>query len=390
MYPHQAERLTDALVRARVDALVATSPENVAYLTGFTSLASAVHDARQFGVFTSHGTALVVPAIDVAAVVEDVADVDHVVCYGEFSAAFADASNAETRRIRQILTGATPSPVEALATALAVIGVRHGSVGLDESGLEHAAWQELVERLADLEIRTAAGHLADARRVKGPYEIDCLGHALRIAEEALDALIQALDRGMTEHEAAKLYAGEVLMRGASPSRALVAMGERTWIPAPRPSDRALRPGDLVRFDVGAIYKGYCGSVARAAVFGEPAPHVETAYVAVQAGLEKAIAQTSPGTPAGAVAEATVAATRAAGLSAYACPLVGHGIGLAPAERPMLATGSTAAIEAGEVLCVEVPYYEIGSKGLAVRDTLLITSGGSRVMNRSRHDLIVLD
>jgi hypothetical protein len=38
----------------------------------------------------------------------------------------------------------------------------------------------------------------------------------------------------------------------------------------------------------------------------------------------------------------------------------------------------------------VPYYDIGSMGLGVRDTLLITSGGGRAMNRSRHDLVVLD
>jgi hypothetical protein len=29
-------------------------------------------------------------------------------------------------------------------------------------------------------------------------------------------------------------------------------------------------------------------------------------------------------------------------------------------------------------------------GLAVRDTLLITSAGARAMNLSRHDLVVLD
>jgi Xaa-Pro aminopeptidase len=57
---------------------------------------------------------------------------------------------------------------------------------------------------------------------------------------------------------------------------------------------------------------------------------------------------------------------------------------------MLSVGCGTVIDAGEVLCVEVPYYEIGSKGLAVRDTLLLTSTGARAMNRSRRDLIVLD
>jgi Xaa-Pro aminopeptidase len=50
----------------------------------------------------------------------------------------------------------------------------------------------------------------------------------------------------------------------------------------------------------------------------------------------------------------------------------------------------AILEAGEVLCIDAPHYDIGSMGLTVRDTLLITSAGARAMNRSRHDLVVLD
>jgi Xaa-Pro aminopeptidase len=79
-----------------------------------------------------------------------------------------------------------------------------------------------------------------------------------------------------------------------------------------------------------------------------------------------------------------------GLPRYACRLLVHGIGLASLERPEFASGGGAIIEAGEVLRIEAQYYEIGSMGLAVRDTLLITSAGARAMNRSRHDLVVLD
>ena len=83
MYPHQIERLTSALDAAAGEALVATSAANVAYVTGFRSLTHAMLHAPQFGVFTRRGTALVVPAADVAAAVDDGVDVDHVQCFGE-------------------------------------------------------------------------------------------------------------------------------------------------------------------------------------------------------------------------------------------------------------------------------------------------------------------
>jgi len=390
VYPHQTERLTEALTRGRLGALVATSPDNVAYLTGRSGFTNGCHDARTFAVFTPKATALVVPAVDVPAAVAEAVDVDHVVCHGELSAAFSERRSAEVRRIQEIVSATASSPADALVAALALTGIRGERVGLDESRLGPAAWQDLVGRLSGFEAVPVAEYLAEARRVKSPYEIECLDRALRIAEEALDVVIQALERGMTERDAAMLYTGEIVKRGASALRAVVAMGDGTWIPAPRPTDRALRSGDLVRFDVGAMHSGYCGSVARTAVFGEPPPQMERAYLALLAGLEAANDAVRPGASAGYIVETAALAVSAEGLPREACRLLGHGIGLASRERPELAAGGAAIVEAGEVLCLEASYYDIGSMGLAVRDTLLITSAGARAMNRSRHDLVVLD
>ena len=71
MYPHQAERLTAALQADRLDALVAASPANVAYVTGFWSVTRAVDPATEiYAVVGPGGTALVVPTIDALAVTE--------------------------------------------------------------------------------------------------------------------------------------------------------------------------------------------------------------------------------------------------------------------------------------------------------------------------------
>src|SRR5262249_58534049 len=106
----------------------------------------------------------------------------------------------------------------------------------------------------------AAGALRGARRVKSPYEIECLGRALAIAEEALNAVVQMLVPGVTEREAAAVYRDEVFKRDATPCPPSVGFGPRTWITRPAPTDRALKVGDLVRVDAGAVFKGYCSSV----------------------------------------------------------------------------------------------------------------------------------
>ena len=45
---------------------------------------------------------------------------------------------------------------------------------------------------------------------------------------------------------------------------------------------------------------------------------------------------------------------------------------------------------GEVLRVEVPYYEHGWAGVNVKDTVLVTRRDGHVMNRSLRGLVVLD
>jgi Xaa-Pro aminopeptidase len=343
-----------------------------------------------FGVFSRRGTALVVPAVDGPAAIADTADVDHVISYGGVSASFAPSAASDVRRIEAVLAGAAASPADALAAALGQLGIAQGVVGLDEGGADHALWQRLVERLAGRELVAGASSLAEARRVKAPYEIECLGRALHIAEEALDAVIQALERGMTEREAAALYTAQILKRDAVPRYALVATGGRTWIPAAWPTDRALRAGDLVRLDVGCMYRGYCASVGRVAVLGEPGPAAEAAYLAIRAGLEAAGAAAAPGVTAGRVQAAAARAVTAAGLADHRPDHVGHGVGLAGSELPVLASGNGATLETGEVLGLEIAHYAIGSFGLSLRNTVLITTAGARVLNRSRYDLIVLD
>jgi Xaa-Pro aminopeptidase len=388
VYPHQAERLSEALERARLDALVATSPENIAYLTGFRRSTEAGVPAPVFGIFTRQGAALVLPAMDVPMVSTDA--IDHVVCFGEFHAAFPDPPTAEAQRLEAIVRAAAGYPAEAVAAALERLGIFQGSVGLDESRLTHQAWTDLADRLAGIKIVAGAGHLGAARRVKGPYEIECLSHALRVAEEALDVVIQMIERGTTEREAATLFTTEIVKRGGRPYPPMIAMGERSGIPAPWPTDRALRAGDLVRFDVGCAYNGYCSSVGRTAVLGEPATRQEAAYRAIQGGLETAVAAVTAGGAAARVFDMAMSAVRANGLSQYERGDIGHGIGLEPHEPPDLASGSGTPLEMGEVLCLETSYYEIGTMGVSVKDTVLVTSAGARVLNRSRHDLVVLD
>ena len=369
---------------------MATSPQNVAYITGFRPLTSAVVPTQTFGIFTRHGVALVVPTAYVSALVADAIDVDHILCFGEADTPNPDSPSLEAQRVRALVTEPANGPADGVVAALERLGVRGGAIGLDERCVTHEAWLRFIDHASDLKITPAAARLAEARRVKGPYEIECLGHALRITEEALDTVVQTIDRGMTEEDAATLFAVEVIKRGGWPRPPIVGIGERTGILSPRPGQVALRPGNLMRFDVGCTYKGYCSSVGRTAVLGQPSAQQESAYRAVQASLEAATGAVAAGVTAGSVFDLAGRAFRANGLQYLGQNHVGHGIGLEPCERPELAPGSGTLLELGEVLHIEAAHIEISSMGMSGTDTVLVTRTGAHVLNRSHHGLIVLD
>ena len=390
MYPHQIDRLTETLEREGLRALVGTTAENVFYMTGFRSLNHGIFRTLQFAVWTPRGTALVVPAVDVPHIMGEGIAVDHVVSFGGFVCSYADALGPDEQRIRERTERRAPSPGQGLAAALAALGVKEGRLGIDEGNLGPGAWERITSGLGTFTVVPAAAALLTARRVKSPYEIECLGRSLGIAEEALNVVLRMLKPGVTEREAAATYHAEVLRRDATFSPTSIAFGERTWIALPPPTERALRTADLIKFDVGAIHKGYYSSVARTAVMGEPTPRQMAAVEAVQAGLEAAVDAVKPGVTAGQIYDATITATRAAGLPHFARGHVGHAIGLEPYERPKLDAGKATILEAGEVLRIEVPHLEVGWGGVALRDTVLVTMTGGHALNRSARGLVVLD
>jgi Xaa-Pro aminopeptidase len=390
VYPHQAERLAAELEREGLDALVAASPASVAYVTGFWSLARSVDPTVEiYAVVTRRATALVVPAMDALAVVEGDAEADHVVCHGRFVYAASEHGGEVTRRLAALLASPAATAEDGLAAALAAAGAPGGRVGLDDAALPAGRATAIARRLGHHTVVPASAALARARAVKGPYEIDCLQRALHLSEESIDAVLDLLRPGVSEREAVTALEHETTRRGGRPYRTIVAFGPGAAVPAPWPTDRALRNGDLVRIDVGCTARGHRSNVARMAVLAEPSAQQQAVFDALHAGLETALETLRPGVTGAAVHESVVTTVRKAGLPAFDRHHVGHGIGLDPAEAPWLAPGCEP-IEMGMVLCAETPYYVPGEAGLTLTETALITRDGAHVLNRSHRGLIVLD
>ena len=390
MDPHQRQRLLGVLDAEGLDALVATTPENLFYVTGFRSISHAIfRGAELYGVFTRGGTGLVIPFIDTAGVAADGIACDRVACYGKFFFEYADPPGEAGEKIRQWTRGPAPSAADALAAVLADLGVAGRRAGLDEGNLFAPTWARLAERLAGTTLVPAYQLLRRARMVKSPAEAARLERAAQIAEDGIGAVLAMLVPGVTEREAVMVYEQEVVRRGASPYFSVITIGERSALADVYPSQRALRPGDLIRFDLGCVHEGYRSDISRTAVLGAPTEKQAGYYAAVLAGERTAIDAMKPGVPVSRIFDTAGRVTREAGIPHYQRHHVGHGIGLEPYDPPTIAPGNDTVLEPGMVFCVETPYYEHGWGGVQVEDAVEVTARGARLLTRSSPELQIV-
>jgi len=390
MNAHRRQRLSAVLEAEGLEAIIGTTTENVYYASGLRSISHALFRGLElYAVFTRRGTALVIPFIDTTGVASDGIQVDHLACYGKFFFEYAEDPGDIGRKIREWTRAPAASPAEALASVLGDLGVLGRRVGLDEGNLFPATWKRVEERLAGTTLVPAYQTFRQVRMVKGPDEVAALEKAALIAEDGIAAVLGMLRAGVTEREAARVYEQEVLRKGAEPFFTVVTIGERAALADVYPTDRALRPGDLVRFDLGCLVGPYRSDISRTAVLGKPTDKQARYYAGILAGERAAMAAMKPGVPVSQLFEIAVRVTRENGVPHYQRHHVGHGIGLEPYDPPTINASTNTALEAGMVFCVETPYYEHGWGGVQVEDAVEITPNGSRTLTRSSQDLAII-
>ncbi len=391
MDQHVKARLAKVLDAEGLDAIVASTPENLQYVTGFRSIAHALFRGLElYGVFTRQGVGLVIPFIDSTGVSADGIEVDRIACYGNFFFNFTDQPGPIGTRVREITSRPAAGPGEALREVLGGLGVTGGRIAVDEAGVFPATWQRLGEQLAGVTITPAYAHFRTARMVKSSREVACLERAARIAEDGIAAIWGMLKAGVTEREAASAFEQEVIRRGAQTFFTVVTIGPyRAALADVYASETALKAGDLVRLDLGCVYQGYRSDISRTAVLGTPTEKQRRYYDAIRDGEKAAIAAMKPGVPVSQIFEIGMKVTREHGLPHYQRNHVGHGIGLEPYDPPTINAAGQTVLEPGMVFCVETPYYEHGWGGIQVEDAVEITAAGVRRLTQSSQELQIV-
>jgi Xaa-Pro aminopeptidase len=272
-----------------------------------------------------------------------------------------------------------------IATELRTRGLEHEPVGVDvvEIPILRALESE------GLTIVDGQQLMSDARMIKTQEEISLLAHSALMVDAAYDELYRAMRPGFRENEAVGLVSKVLYDLGSEYVEAVNAISGERCSPHPHVfSDRILRPGDPVYFDILHSYMGYRTCYYRSFSISSASSAMVDAYKRCRDYLDAAIDLVRPGRTTGEIA-AVWPRAQDFGFpdeeAAFALQQ-GHGIGLAIWEKPMISRlvslEHPTEIQPGMVFALETFWpASDGWSAARIEEEVLVTETGHEVLTR---------
>jgi methionyl aminopeptidase len=205
---------------------------------------------------------------------------------------------------------------------------------------------------------------------KSPSEIEKMRRAGRIVAATRQKVVDAVRPGVTTAQLDQVAETHILEAGATPNfkgyrgfPASICASINEQVVHGIPGNRALKRGDVVSLDFGAIWEGYHGDSAITVFCGEPPSNEAEKLVRVtEESLQAGITQVREGKHLSDIGHAVQQVVEGAGFSVVR-EYVGHGIGQSLHEDPQIPNygdpGRGPALKPGMVLAIE-PMVNLGS------------------------------
>ncbi len=358
MLARRHQHLYAALADAGLDGLVVNPGPSLRYLTG---LEFHLMERPVVGFFRAgHSPALVLPALE-GTKVAGLSFALEAITYGEDPATWG----------------------RAFETAIRHAALDSATIGVEPRMLRFLELEFLTAAAPGASFVSGEAVIAALRQRKDAEEIDLMRQATRIAQDALEATLPALQVGVTERQVKAELINQLLRHGSDshlPFDPIVCFGENAANPHAVASDRALVEGDLILIDWGAGYEGYFSDLTRMFYKGSIDPVLanitDIVHQANRAGREAA----GPSVAAGDIDRAARRVIEDAGYGDKFIHRTGHGLGMETHEDPYIRDDNTMLLEQGMTFTIEPGIYLEGHGGARIEDDMVITDDGAESLS----------
>jgi Xaa-Pro aminopeptidase len=247
-----------------------------------------------------------------------------------------------------------------------------------------------------------AEHLMDgARMIKDSGEVERLRKVAKLTDEAVEAIIPRIKKGVTQRELRLELEYEGRKRGASdvsfpPWVGYVKSGSEVGANLVTcPVDEGLRPNTSIAFDNGFVLDGYCSDFGRSFYFGPASTEVKKGYEGLQQSVVETVDRMREGSMR--VCDIFPAIEKTLDKLGYGdylrarLPLksVGHNIGVEVHEPPWLEPKYNEVLKSNMVMAIEPKLWHSGEYYLRVEDIVLVGKGKTEFLTNFDRKLFQL-
>ena len=351
-------RLRKRVAAEGLDGIIAVSPENVTYVSGFVVPSQSLMRWRHaICIVTADGRISMV-AIDMEAnTVKAHAGIDDLRVYREF----------------------TEDPMDKLAEALKDLKLDGAKLGIEMEFLPAKDFANLQKNLPAVKWVAADAIFNKARQVKTANELALLRSLSKLTDKAIGDTLRQAKVGTSEMELAGLLLSGLFAGGAENYKLMIiASGERSQFPNVGPTERKLRAGDLIRMEIFGQKNGYLAGVCRTAVVGQPTAEQEKIWANLIECKYLVMDMIKPGARCKEIYQKFLKKFSELGLEPIS--FVAHGIGLHLHEEPYMGRYGDEIVEAGMVGAFEPLVYIPGRFGLQNKDMFSVTETGCELLS----------
>ena len=304
-YAGRLAKVRREMQRAGIDVMLTTTPENIAYLTGYHTL----------GYFTYQ---ILVVSLDHEPIL------------------LTRALNMEKAQVDSVLENIegykdTEDPNDATYNVLAKYKLINKRMGNQDDAwfFSVSRYKKLVARLGVKDLVDCSGLIEGVRRVNSPKEIEYIREAGRYCEESLRAAIDAVKPGVLEteisaaahhglHKAGSEYLGHSLQ---------IVAGTAAGLAFECAMRRPILKDDVIYMEMGGTHNRYNCMLSRTVIVGKPGQRWIDMYHASRDGLNAAKAKIKAGAVSHDVDRAARETIGKAGFGTYFMHRTGYSIGI---------------------------------------------------------------
>ncbi|MCR8852759.1 M24 family metallopeptidase [Lysinibacillus fusiformis] len=360
----KVEEIQSYLQQHHIDAAFITTPDNVFYVSGFKS---NPHE-RLLGVmiFKDAEPFLICPQMEIP-----------------------DAKAAGWS-YEVIGHQDTDNSMEILAEAITSREIQPTTFAIEKAQLIVERLETLQQSFPQANFVRIDEKINAMRVIKDESELDKLRKAAELADYAIEIGCKEIAEGKTEMEILTAIESAIQDKGCKMSfETMVLSGPKTASPHGHPGARKIEKGDMVLFDLGVIYDGYCSDITRTVAFGEPSEAQKEIYHAVLAANQNAVSAVKPGVRAMDLDKIARDTITEAGFGEYFTHRLGHGLGISVHEFPSVTGTNDMTMEEGMVFTIEPGIYKSDVTGVRIEDDVVVTKDGVEVLTKFPKDLIIL-